>query len=257
MVATKQVIHVADAAALPAYIERDPEIVERVELGGVRTCLAVPMLKENEVIGALIVYRQEVRAFTDQQIALITNFAAQAVIAIENTRLLTELRQRTDDLSESLEYQTATSDVLKVISRSTFDLQPVLATVAETAVRLCEAEMGFISRRDSDLFHFVTAVGWTPETTADAVCLQETFLDTHPFTAGRGSMTERVVQEGRALQIVDLAADPEYQFPEAVKRLKSTDVAGRPANAGGRAHRGAKPRAATGRAVYGAADRGG
>src|SRR5262249_62142074 len=109
--------------------------------------------------------------------------------AIENTRLFNELRQRTDDLEESLEYQTATSDVLKVISRTTFELEPVLATVAQTAVRLCKAEMGFISRRDGDMFHFVVAVGSTPETRAGAVRLQETLLDHPPFTVGRGSIT--------------------------------------------------------------------
>jgi hypothetical protein len=144
MVAHKAAFHSADMAAHPGYIDRsDPGAVAAVELGGVRTILAIPMLKENDLIGSFSVYRQKVRPFTDKQIALVTNFAAQAVIAIENARLLNELRQ-------SLEQQTATANVLEVISRSAFDLHAVFKTVAESSVRLCGADRAFIFRFDGE-----------------------------------------------------------------------------------------------------------
>src|SRR5262249_10889279 len=164
------VIHIADATLEQSYVERDPRMVELVDLAGARSLFVVPMLKESRLIGAIGVYRQEVRPFTDKQIELVQNFAAQAVIAIENARLLNELRQRTDelskrttDLTESLEQQTATSKVLEVISRSAFDLQAVFETIAENSVRLCGGDRAFIFRFDGELLRVVATFNVAPE----------------------------------------------------------------------------------------------
>jgi GAF domain-containing protein/class 3 adenylate cyclase len=169
MIATKTVVHASDMRAEKAYADRDPYIVAGVELGGVRTNLMVPMLKDNELIGAFSVYRQEVRPFTDKQIELVKNFAAQAVIAIENARLLNELRQRTTDLTgrtadltEALEQQTATSEVLQVISSSPGDLEPVFAAMLENAVRICDATFGNIYRWDGEALHIVATHNTPP-----------------------------------------------------------------------------------------------
>ena len=161
VIATKRVVHIDDYRKHPGYIERDPRVVSLVENGGARTAVFAPLLTKDEVIGVLVIYRQEVRPFTDRQIALVQNFAAQAVIAIENTRLLNELRQRTDDLSESLEQQTATSEVLKVISSSPGKLEPVFQAMLANATRICEAQFGTMYRYDGDAFH-VTAMHNAP-----------------------------------------------------------------------------------------------
>jgi two-component system, NtrC family, sensor kinase len=204
--ATKQVVHIADIMAETGRVERDPLRIATSQILQARTLLAVPMLKEKELVGAIVIYRQEVRPFTEKQIELVASFANQAVIAIENTRLLKELRERTDDLSESLQQQTATADVLKVISRSTFDLQTVLQTLVESAARLCDADKATITRQRDGHFYRSESFGFSTE-----------FMD-HvkelPVEPNRGSASGRALLEGHMVHIPDALADPEYTFEE-------------------------------------------
>jgi GAF domain-containing protein len=204
LVKTRDVVNIADLAAESAYLARDPRFVALVEGAGARTHLLVPMLKAGKLIGAIAIYHQEVRPFTDKQIGLVQNFAAQAVIAIENTRLLKELRQRTDDLSESLEQQTATSEVLGVISSSPGELEPVFATMLGNAVRICQAKFGSLYLREGDAFR-VTAQHNAPSGFAEERRREPV------LSPGPGTGLDRAARTKRAVQIADVEAEPAYR----------------------------------------------
>jgi signal transduction histidine kinase len=198
-------IHVPDLSSSDEF----PGGRDRALRYGHRATLAVPMVREGLAIGAILVRRREARPFTNKQIDLVTNFADQAVIAIENTRLLKELQERTDDLSESLQQQTATADVLKVISRSAFDLKSVLTTLTESAKALCGASQGIINLRDGDVMRLQAESGATPAFIE--------FMKTNPIKPNRNTITGRVFMDGKPAHVPDVRLDPEYNFgPAAV-----------------------------------------
>ena len=194
-------------------------IITLVEVAGARTYLIVPMLKEGELVGSITMFRQEVRPFTDKQIELVKNFAAQAVIAIENARLLNELRQRTDDLSEALEQQTATSEVLKVISSSPGELEPVFNAMLANATRICEATFGNLILRDGPIFRFVAVHG---KQTYTDFTLSNPVVD---LRDNPGVPLDRLAKTKQIVHIPDLRTDQSY-IEKNARIIKLADVAG-------------------------------
>ena len=212
--ATKQAAQIEDLRVSAAD---DPNRRAIIDLADARTMVNVPMLKDNELVGQIVIYRQEVRPFTDKQIDLLKNFAAQAVIAIENARLLTELRQRTDDLSEALEHQTATSEVLKVISSSRGDLAPVFNALLDNAARICDAKFGTLFWYDGEVFHVDAMLGAPPAF--------EALLRTGPRRPTPLSALWRLVAERRAVHIADVLTERAY-FENDPRRRELVDLGG-------------------------------
>src|SRR5580700_11263877 len=199
LVRTKQVIHIPDLRQDQSYLGGNNRIVSLVETAGARTHLVVPMLKDRDLLGAIVIYRREVRPFSDEQIALLQNFAAQAVIAIENARLLTETR-------EALERQTATAEILRVISSSPTDVQPTFDAIAKAATTLTGALSGGVFRYDGSLIHFVAHYGWT---TDQLTAVHRVF----PIPPGRGSITARAIMTREVAHVADFTADPDFAHP--------------------------------------------
>jgi GAF domain-containing protein/two-component sensor histidine kinase len=220
LLAGERVIHTADLMDEDAYWDGEPNRRAIVDLGGARTALLVGLNKENAILGFMMIYRKEMRPFSDRQVAILQNFAAQAVIAMENARLLGELRERTSDLEETLEYQTATSDVLKVISRSTFDLSPVLEYVVETAIRLCRAHMGSIFRLEDGVYRWAVGYGLDPA--------YREIEERTPIIPGAGTLVGRVALEGHTLQIADALSDPIYAVKDDARLTRARTMLGVP-----------------------------
>jgi two-component system NtrC family sensor kinase len=206
LVASRMMVHIPDAVAEQAYVDRDPLFVTAVEVGGFRAAIAVPMFKDETLVGAIVIFRQEVGPFSDKQIELVKSFASQAVIAIENARLLNELRQRTDDLTVALEQQTATAEVLSVMSRSKFDLMPILQSVVNTAAKLCRADQAVIFRLEDGLYHFAAGFSLVPE-----------YLEierANPIAPGPGTAIGRAAISRTVVRIEDAMGDPDYAMKD-------------------------------------------
>jgi GAF domain-containing protein len=214
---TKRVTHIEDAHRTPAYLEGDPVAVSFAKLSGARTLIIVPMLKEEHLVGTIGIFRKEVRSFSDRQVELLQNFAAQAVIAIENARLLSELRQRTDDLTESLEQQTATSEVLKVISGSPGDLEPVFQSMLDNATRICNAKFGILWLSEGNGFRSVALHG-APPAFAEARA-RNPWIKTNPKT-----LLGRVAALKQPVQLADIRDEP--AFREDPSRFAFLELAG-------------------------------
>jgi PAS domain S-box-containing protein len=216
----EHLVHISDLSDEEIYRSGDPYRRAFVDLGGARTLLAVPLRKDNAFLGVVNIYRQEVRPFSDKQIALLQNFAAQAVIAMENARLITETRERTAELQEAFEYQTATSNVLNVISRSTFDLQPVFESIVTTAARLCEADTANIANREGEGVRIAATFAASAEFNA--------FFQGRLLAADRMSIAGRTMLSGQVVHVADIASDPEYNLPEAITLGKYRTTLGVP-----------------------------
>ncbi len=218
----RRAVHVADLHAEAAEFREGSAIARELNF---RTILSVPLLREGAPLGAIILRRTKVEPFSDKQIELVETFADQAVIAIENVRLFDEVQARTRDLTVSLEYQTATSEVLKVISSSKFDLQPVLDTLIETAARLCAADIGTLRRRDGDSYQLAATFGYKPDWRAR--------MERYSGTPTRSSIFGRTAIEGRTVHVPDVLQDPEWERADAQSLMGFRAALGVPLLRGG------------------------